>query len=300
MAVETPLAKQQPPTLKSSWADECEEDLEGFPLSTPATPAKPKSVSAPKQPTYQADKKQQTQPNRQLAPRNDRWKKDEEWHTVGGKNKHSTTQSQPHSQSQPQYQSQSQSQPQTRADVTWESSLPVPKDTTTAPELYARSSFLVGVQKFTDETLKAHLIKHGVDVADVRITRTERNGLRPFALLIARAAGPFRRFMDDESVSITNHLLPENPDIQFRSAEPYVPRDDQDPYSIIIKGSSATVEQVRQFFVVLGEPRSITISSRCGATFVRWDNPLAPYMAVEVFAMRNFGGRSADIRIRRA
>lgn len=282
--------KTIPPTLKNSWADDYDEEddntlekLASFPLP---------QTSKPKQPTTQTKPNATAKPkNTSKASTNDNWRsrnqpatKDDGFTTVG-KPKTAHNEAPKH----------------TREDVKWESKQPIPANADERPELWYRSSFLVGVQRFPSERdLYQHLTKHGVEIAELRITRTERQGEKPFALLIAKNPATFKKFMEDESTIVINPYLPDDSEIQFRTAEPYVPRDDQDPNTIFMKGILPTVDQVKEFFAVLGEPRSITISPRCNGVFVRWDNTLAPYMAVELFSLRTLAGKTVDIRIARA
>jgi hypothetical protein len=279
-----------PPSLKSSWADDVEDDadLGSFPLPPPkAAPPKPKNDSRWRQ---DAAPPPRMPPNRTPPPPNHAPSHAPSTGTRQGWTTVSTARRPPTTPQQP-----GGSPPSGR----WESSAPKPAKEG-EPELFGRSVFLVGVQGFTDQTLHAFLTSSGVPVSLVRILRSHRDGsLKPYALCVTTEAVR-KELIDDGTRVLINPHLPDDSEIDCRTVIPYDARANQDPTTVIMKGSLAPVERVRELVSALGEPRSISIQPRCNAVFVEWDNALAPYMAVELFHGERLEGKVLSVELARA
>jgi hypothetical protein len=300
-----------PPSLRSSWADDVEDDadLGSFPLPPPKlAPPKPRSegrwrqdaappprappgtrtpppgtrtLPPPSHPPSHAPNR--TPPSPSHAPNTTSTRQG--WTTVSTARRPPTT-----PQQQP-----GASPPPGR----WESSAPKPAKEG-EPELFGRSVFLVGVQGFTDQTLHAFLTSSGVPVSLVRILRSHRDGsLKPYALCVTTEAVR-KELIDDGTRVLINPHLPDDSEVDCRTVIPYDARANQDPTTVIMKGSLAPVERVRELVSALGEPRSISIQPRCNAVFVEWDNALAPYMAVELFHGERLEGKVLSVELARA
>lgn len=278
--------------MKKSWADEVDEDPDFMPVYVPKCSAKP----APASPT--AIHRPASAPN-VLKKSNE-----------GGQQRKKTPSPQPNS---PHYKSAPNSPLHNRTQalrdsntvatestnkITWRSTTPEPAPNTT-PELFERAIFLLGTQRYTDTTLHQHLEHNSVGVVAVAIMRNHHNRTdKPLALGILKKKEHLDHLVT-RKVTIYNELIPDRDTIDFRTVEPWEPRKDQDPNTIHIKGLKPDIDAVRTFLAPLGEPRSIDIITSKKVAFVRYDNSLAPYLAVEMFDGRNVAGHPVQVELAR-
>jgi hypothetical protein len=125
-------------------------------------------------------------------------------------------------------------------------------DDSSAKDIYDRTIFIVGTQGFDETSLRAFLLVNGATMSALAILYNHQTMVaKPFALGICQT-----KEMAEALYAAHNLYNPENQPISFRPAEPFQPRAGQDPYSIVITGTTA--ESALSMIRPLGNPTSFT------------------------------------------
>jgi hypothetical protein len=144
-------------------------------------------------------------------------------------------------------------------------------------DLYNRTAFLVGTQDCNTEDIKA--LFYPETIYDAAVTRNKHTGENhPYAIVIFKNSTDRNLYLDSEKTVInkTNSTV-----ISMRPIRPYLIRDNQDAFRIVIKGiNQADAESMLRF---LGPIKSINQMEGKTTVFVTYNNNLSSYLACEMF-----------------
>ena len=173
-----------------------------------------------------------------------------------------------------------------------EKSVPPPKQSTN--DIGSRALFLVGTQGYdTLPALGKWLVEEmALPILDMQFAFKQGEQM-PYVFAIFSDKAVCAELVESTRTIFNPH---ENSTVQIRTIEP-TPRDDQDPYTVMLKGPFFTVTDVKGILKHLGEPQNIRVDRSGKVAFVTYDNKIAPFLAFKMYNGLNWGGRNLIVSL---
>jgi hypothetical protein len=157
------------------------------------------------------------------------------------------------------------------------------------PALLELTVFLIGIQKYDDAALAALLTESKVKVKHSHVLRNHVTGAaKAYGLAVLEDKQQVEDLIARKLV-LMNTRLPVHDTIRSEQPEPWQPREDQDAYTVHLKGvDGMSASEVRDWLSVLAPGmRTVKIvpgrDGKRGMAFVTWENTLCPFLAIEMF-----------------
>jgi hypothetical protein len=189
-----------------------------------------------------------------------------------------------------------------RGTLLWETSEPFFDGT---PALLEYTVFLIGLQKYDDAALMALLTESKIKVKHAHVLRNHVSGAsKAYGLAVLESKEQVEELIARKLV-LWNTRLPERDTIRSEQPEPWEARDDQDAYTVHLKGvDGMTAKDVRDWLSVLAPGmRTVKIvpgrDGKRGMAFVTWENTLCPFLAIEMFDWCMLRGSTVRVELAR-